>query len=41
MVHRAVLRIHQQPVVAAVRQLLGYGGAVGVEEQPHLGRARP
>ena len=37
-VHGAVLGIDQQPVVAAVRELFGDGGTVGVEEQAHLGR---
>ena len=35
--HGAVLGIDEQPVVSAVRELLGDGGAVGVEEQAHLG----
>ncbi len=35
--HGAVLGVDQQPVVSAVRELLGDGGAVGVEEQAHLG----
>ena len=38
-VHGAVLGIDQQPIVAAVGQLFGDGGAVRVEEQAHLGRA--
>ena len=37
--HGAVLGIHQQPVVAAVRQLLGNGGAVRIHEQAELGPA--
>jgi hypothetical protein len=38
-VHRSVLGVDQQPVVAAVGQLLGNGGAVSVQEQAHLRRA--
>src|SRR6266446_2429759 len=38
--HRPMLRVHQQPVVAAVSELLGDGGAVRVEEQAELGLAR-
>ena len=38
--HGAVLGVDQQPVVAAVGQLLGHGGAVRVQEQAHL-RASP
>ena len=35
--HGAVLGVDQQPVVSAVRELLGDRRAVGVEEQAHLG----
>ena len=35
--HGAVLAVDQEPVVAAVGELLGDRGAVGVEEQAHLG----
>ena len=38
-VHGAVLGIDEQPVVAAVRDLFGDGGAMRVEEQADLGRA--
>ena len=38
--HRPVLRIDQQPVVTAVRKLLGHRGAVRVDEQPYFRLAR-
>ena len=37
-IHGAVLGIDQQPVVAAVGELLGDGGTVGIQEQAELGR---
>ena len=37
--HGAVLGIDEEPIVSAMRELLGDGGAVGVEEQAHLGLA--
>ena len=37
--HGAVLGVDQKPVVSAVRELLGNGRAVSVEEQAHLGAA--
>ena len=39
--HRAMLHIHQKPIVATMGQLLGDGGAMGVQEQPHLGLPFP
>ena len=38
--HGAMLGVDQQPVVSAVRELFGDGGAVGVEEQAHLWAVR-
>ena len=35
--HGAMLGVDEQPVVSAVRELFGDGGAVSVEEQAHLG----
>ena len=37
--HRPVLRVDQQPVVAAVRQLFGNGRTVRVQEQAQFRRA--
>jgi hypothetical protein len=37
--HGSVLGVDQQPVVAAVSQLLGDGGAVRIEKQTKLGFA--
>ena len=34
-----MLRIHQQPVIATVRQLFGNSRTMRVEEQAHLGFA--
>ncbi len=34
-----MLGVDQQPVVSTVSELLGDRGAVGIEEQPHLGRS--
>ena len=39
--HGAVLGVDEQPVVAAMGKLFGYGGAVGVDKQAHLGRPVP
>ena len=34
-----MLRVHEQPVIAAVSELFGYGRAVRVEEKAKLGLA--
>jgi hypothetical protein len=34
-----MLRVDEEPVVSAERELLGDGGAVSVEEQAHLWNA--
>ena len=34
-----MLGVDQQPVVTGVGELLGHGGAVGVQEKAHLGLA--
>ena len=36
-----MLNIHQKPIVAAMGQLLGHGGAMRVQEEPHLGLPFP
>src|SRR5947207_3241647 len=36
--HRTMLRVHQQPVVAAVRELFGDRRAMRIQEQSQLGR---
>ena len=38
--HRPVLRVHQQPVVAAVRELLGDGWTVRVQKQSQFRSTR-